>query len=110
MLTQVSTRLAEGQIKESIELRASPGGRLRGIVLGVDGAPVPGANVSVRPGLNAFLGQLTDRQYRWLDTVADKDGRFDILGVPEGNGYTVSATSPTIALEEVHGVGVDVGV
>ena len=107
--TPVSTRLAEGQIKELIELRASPGGRLRGIVLGVDGAPVPGANVSVRPGLNAFLGQLTDRQYRWLDTVADKDGRFDILGVPQGNGYTVSATSPTIALEEVHGVGVQVG-
>ena len=104
--TPASARLAEGQIKEGIELRASPGGRVRGVVLGADGAPAGGANVSVRPGLNAFLGQLTERQYRWLDTVADEKGRFDIPGVPAGNGYTVSATSSTIALEEVHGVAV----
>ena len=107
--TPASPRIAEGQIKEGIELRASPGGRLRGIVLGADGAPSPGANVSVRPGLNAFLAQLTDRQYRWLDTVADQNGRFDIPGVPEGVGYTVSATAPSIALEEVHGVGIQAG-
>ena len=104
--TPVSTRLAEGQIKEGVELRASPGGRVRGIVLGADGAPAGGANVSVRPGLNAFLGQLTDRQYRWLDTIADENGRFDLPGVPQGNGYTVSATAPSIALEEVHGVAI----
>lgn len=107
--TPASPRLAEGQIKEGIELRASSGGRLRGIVLGSDGSPAPGANVSVRPGLNAFLGQLTDRQYRWLDTVADENGRFDIPGVPDGAGYTVSATAPSIALEEVHGVGIHAG-
>lgn len=107
--TPASPRIAKGQIKEGIELRASPGGRLRGIVLGADGAPAPGANVSVRPGLNAFLAQLTDRQYRWLDTVADENGRFDIPGVPDGVGYTVSATAPSIALEEVHGVGIQAG-
>ncbi|MFT4842786.1 MAG: protocatechuate 3,4-dioxygenase beta subunit [Planctomycetota bacterium] len=107
--TPASPRIAVGQIKEGVELRASPGGRLRGIVLGADGAPSPGANVSVRPGLNAFLAQLTDRQYRWLDTVADENGRFDIPGVPEGAGYTVSATAPSIALEEVHGVGIKAG-
>lgn len=107
--TPASPRIAAGQIKEGVELRASPGGRLRGIVLGADGAPSPGANVSVRPGLNAFLAQLTDRQYRWLDTVADENGRFDIPGVPEGAGYTVSATAPSIALEEVHGVGIKAG-
>lgn len=107
--TPASPRIAVGQIKEGIELRASPGGRLRGIVLGADGGPAPGANVSVRPGLNAFLAQLTDRQYRWLDTVADENGRFDIPGVPEGAGYTVSATASSIALEEVHGVGIEAG-
>lgn len=107
--TPADTRLADGQMKAGIEVRVSPGGRLRGIVLGADGAPAAGANVSVRPGLNAFLGQMTDRQYRWLDTVADENGRFDIPGVPEGNGYTVSATAPSIALEEIHGIGVQVG-
>ena len=107
--TPAATRVASGEVVEGVELRASPGGRLRGIVIGADGAPSPGASVSVRPGLNAFLGQITDRQYRWLDTVTDDQGRFDIPGVPAGEGYTVAATAPSIALEEVHGVSVRAG-
>jgi protocatechuate 3,4-dioxygenase beta subunit len=107
--TPGDARLAAGQIVDGIELRASPGGRIRGIVLGSDGGPVAGSAVSVRPGLNAALGQLTDRQYRWLDTVTDARGRFDVPGVPAGQGYTVSASAATIALEEVHGVDVRVG-
>ncbi|MGC6486018.1 MAG: carboxypeptidase regulatory-like domain-containing protein [Planctomycetota bacterium] len=107
--TPTATRVARGEVVDGLELRASPGGRLRGIVIGADGAPTPGASVSVRPGLNAFLGQITGRQYRWLDTVSDEQGRFDIPGVPEGDGYTVSVTAPSIALEEVHGVSVDAG-
>lgn len=107
--TPAATRLAAGQIQEGIELRAAPGGRIRGIVLGADGAPAAGAHVSVRPGLNAFFGQLTERQYRWLETVTDSQGRFDLPGVPPGSGYTASATAKHLALEEVHGVEVRVG-
>lgn len=107
--TATPARLAEGQVVEGLELRAFPGGRLRGIVLGADGAPVAGASVSLRPGLNSFLGQITDRQYRWLETVADRDGRFDIPGVPAGNGYTVAAIADSIALEELHGVAIAPG-
>ncbi|HEX5052320.1 MAG TPA: carboxypeptidase-like regulatory domain-containing protein [Planctomycetota bacterium] len=107
--TPGTARLALGQIQSGIELRASPGGRVRGIVLGADGGPAAGAHVSVRPGLNAFLGQLTERQYRWLETVADAEGRFDLPGVPAGQSYTVSASAPQIALEEVHGVEVRPG-
>ncbi|MCB9878888.1 MAG: carboxypeptidase regulatory-like domain-containing protein [Planctomycetes bacterium] len=107
--TPASARLADGQIVEGVELRASPGGRVRGVVIGPDGAPAANAGVSVRPGLNAFFGQLTDRQYRWLDTVTDAQGRFDIPGVPAGQGYTVAATGEAIAIEEVHGVEVQQG-
>lgn len=107
--TPGTARLAVGQIQGGIELRASPGGRVRGIVLGADGGPAAGAQVSVRPGLNSFLGQITDRQYRWLETVTDKNGRFDLPGVPAGQGYTVAASAASIALEEVHGVGVAAG-
>ncbi|HZN40792.1 MAG TPA: carboxypeptidase-like regulatory domain-containing protein [Planctomycetota bacterium] len=104
--TPGTARLAVGQIQEGIELRASPGGRVRGIVLGADGGPAAGAHVSLRPGPNAFFGQITERQYRWLETVSDKDGRFDLPGVPRGQGYTVSAVAPQMALEELHGLEV----
>jgi len=107
--TPGTARLARGQIADGIELRASPGGRVRGIVLGADGAPAKGAAVSVRPGLNAFLGQLTERQYRWLETTTDDGGRFDLPGVPAGVGYTVAASGQQIALEEVNGVDVFAG-
>ncbi len=106
--TPGTARLANGEIKGGIELRASPGGRVRGIVLGPDGAPSAGAHVSLRPGLNSFLGQITDRQYRWLETVTDKSGRFDMPGVPAGQGYTATAVAEQMSLEEVHGVDVRV--
>jgi len=104
--TPGTARLAQGEIRGGIELRASPGGRVRGIVLGPDGAPSAGAHVSLRPGLNSFLGQLTDRQYRWLETVTDERGRFDLPGVPAGQGYTATAVAPQMSLEELHGVDV----
>src|SRR5262245_34944709 len=107
--TPGTARLANGQMVEGVELRASPAGRVRGIVLGPDGAPVAGAAVSLRPGLNAFLGQLTERKYRWLETATDRDGRFDLPGVPTGNGYVVSAGAAQIALEEQHGIEVREG-
>lgn len=107
--TPGTARLAGGQIQEGIELRAVAGGRVRGIVLGADGGPAKGARVSLRPGLNAFFGQITERQYRWLETETDADGRFDLPGVPAGLGYTVAASSSQFALEEQHGVDVLVG-
>lgn len=107
--TPASTRLARGEIVDGVELRASPGGRVRGVVFGADGAPAAGAEVSLRPGLNAFLGQITERKYRWLEATTDADGRFDLPGVPAGAGYTISATSPHIALEEQFGIEVREG-
>ncbi len=107
--TPATARVATGEVKEGIELRASPGGRVRGVVLGADGGPVAGAAVSLRPGLNAFFGQLTERQYRWLETTTDSQGRFDLPGVPAGAGYTVSASAAQFALEEAHGIEVRVG-
>jgi len=107
--TPGTAALARGEIRDGLELRASPGGRVRGTVLGADGAPAPGAAVSLRPGLNAFLGQLTERQYRWLETMTDEQGRFDLPGVPPGSGYTATAAAPGLALEERHGVDVHVG-
>lgn len=107
--TPGTTRLAVGEMKDGIELRASPGGRVRGIVLGTDGGPTAGATVTLRPGPNAFLGQLTERQFRWRTAVTDGQGRFDMPGVPLGQGYVVSAAAPALALEEQFGVEVRSG-
>ena len=107
--TPATARLAQGQMVDGVELRAYPGGRVRGIVVGADGAPMVGAAVSLRPGLNAFLGQLTDRNYRWLEATTDEGGRFDLPGVPPGSGYVVSSSHASMALEEVHGVDVVTG-
>jgi hypothetical protein len=104
--TPGTARLATGEIREGVELRASPGGRVRGIVLGPDGGPAPGAVVSLRPGVNSFFGQITERQYRWLETTADENGRFDLPGVPEGQGYTATAVAPQMALEDAYGIDV----
>ena len=102
-------RVALGEIQEGVELVGSASGRIRGLVQGPDGLPASGVAVSVRPGLNAFLGQITQRQYRWLEGMTDANGEYDLPGVPEGHGYTLSAAGPLIALAEEHGIDVEVG-
>jgi protocatechuate 3,4-dioxygenase beta subunit len=104
--TPAAVRLAEGEAREGIELLAYPGGRVRGVVRGPEGQPVAGALVSLRPGLNAFFGQVTQRQYRWLEATTGADGAFDLPGVPRGEGYALTAQAAEMALEEVHGVAV----
>ncbi len=104
-----TVRLARGEVREGVELFSSPGGRVRGRVFAADGAPASGAVVSLRPGLNAFLGQITSRKYRWLETETDAEGRFDLPGVPAGSGYTLSAGHSLMALEERYGLEVKVG-
>lgn len=99
-------RLAAGETLSGVELLASVGGQIVGTVTGPDGGPVEGAVVSVRPGLNAFLGQLTQRNYRWLETTTDVDGQYALTGVPAGDGYTLVAAGETIALTQEPGLTV----
>jgi protocatechuate 3,4-dioxygenase beta subunit len=105
----LQVRIAAGEVRSGVELLGSPGGRIRGTVRDPGGVPLAGVVVSARPGLNAFLGQLTQQRYRWLEARTDADGEFDLPGVPEGPGYAVSAAGPEIALEEVFGVTVRAG-
>lgn len=107
--TPSSLRLAGSETHEGVELLCFPGGRVRGRVMGPEGTPAAGALVSLRPGANAFLGQITSRNYRWLEVTADGEGYYDLRGVPEGHGYTVSAIGAQMALVEAHGVSVHVG-
>ncbi|MBK8978470.1 MAG: carboxypeptidase regulatory-like domain-containing protein [Planctomycetes bacterium] len=102
-------RIAAGEMRDGFELLASPGGRVAGRVRGPDGQPLEGAVVSLRPGLNAFLGQLTQKRYRWLEARTDADGIYDLAGVPTGSGYVLSAGGPGMALEEMFGLEVREG-
>lgn len=105
----VQVRIAEGEERQGVELLGTSGGRIRGTVRGPDGAPLEGVVVSARPGINAFLGQLTQRRYQWLEAVTSEDGSFDLPGVPAGAGYVVSAAGPEMALEEIYGIDVAEG-
>lgn len=107
--TPRSVRLATGEIREGIELLGQPGGGVHGIVLEPSGEPAADAVVGVRPGLNSTLAQLTQRRVRWLEARTDALGHFEILGVPPGPGYVVSASHPSMALEEVPGIVVRAG-
>ncbi len=107
--TPANVRLAGSETHDGIELLCFAGGRVRGRVLGPEGTPVAGATVSLRPGPNAFLGQITSRNYRWLETPTDAEGFYDLRGVPEGHGYSVSAIGGQMALVEAHGVSVQLG-
>ncbi|MBI5849832.1 MAG: carboxypeptidase regulatory-like domain-containing protein [Planctomycetes bacterium] len=105
----VQVRVADGEIRDGVELFASPAGRIRGHVRGSDGAPRADVIVSVRPGLNAFLGQLTQRRFGWIEGMTDADGAFDLYGVPPGTGYALAAAGRDIALEERYGIDVQEG-
>jgi protocatechuate 3,4-dioxygenase beta subunit len=107
--TPANVRLAGNQTHDGVELLCFAGGRVRGRVLGPEGAPVAGATVSLRPGPNAFLGQITSRNYRWLESATDAEGYYDLRGVPEGHGYSVSAIGGQMALVEAHGISVRIG-
>ena len=107
--TPAALRLAEAERRDGVELLGAAGGRIRGQVFGPDGLPASGAVVNLRPGVNAFLGQITQRKYRWLETRADGEGKFEIAGVPTGSGYTLSATARLMALAETHGLLIEEG-
>jgi hypothetical protein len=83
--TPGTARLAGGQIQDGIELRASPGGRVRGIVLGADGGPAAGR--ARQPATGAQLVPRPD--HRSFSTAGSRpsltqEGRFDLPGVPAG--------------------------
>ena len=105
----VQVRVARGEVREGVELFASPAGRIRGLVRDSEGRPQDSVVVSVRPGLNAFLGQLTQRRFGWVEGLTDGEGRFDLYGVPPGTGYALSAAGPQMALEERYGIDVREG-
>lgn len=107
--TPRQVRLAKAEIIDGVELVGSPSGRIEGIVYDPQGMPASGVSVAVRPGVNAFLGQITQRQYRWLEAETDAEGRFNLRGVPPGHGYSLSAMGGLLALEEVHGIDLEVG-
>lgn len=107
--TPAAVRVAEGELKSGVELLGAAGGRIVGQVVGPDGLPASGAAINLRPGVNAFLGQITQRKYRWLEVRSDAQGRFEISGVPTGSGYTLSASAPVMALAEQLGIRVEEG-
>jgi hypothetical protein len=87
MATQPVPALAEGELRE-VEVALGYGATIRGLVLGPDDAPVPGAEVvAARTMIFGFAGG------DGPDATSGGDGTFEIAGVAEGTvGLTVEAT------------------
>ncbi len=95
--SQSAARVARGETRAGVQLFVSPGARVFGKVLGPKGDPLPGARVVLRPDANAFLARLSERSYRWIETLSDSEGRYAIPGVPPGRGYALIALHPEMA-------------
>ncbi len=78
------TLTVRGDEKEPVVARLGPAGRVTGRLLGADGRPLAGAEVSVSPQglaareLHRFAGPTGEA------AVTDKDGRFSVSGVVPG--------------------------
>ena len=91
-------RLAVAEQREGVELLVHRGALVKGKVLGPTGDAVGGARVVLRPDANAFLAQLSTRSYRWFETNTDVKGLFEFPGVPQGEGYALSAMAKGMAM------------
>jgi protocatechuate 3,4-dioxygenase beta subunit len=75
-----------------------PGTELRGRVLGPDGEPLHDAQIAVRPaGQQVSWWAREGSGFRGDATRSDENGEFEILGVPLGNRYTLTATAEGFA-------------
>ena len=95
--SQPAALVARGETRSGIQLFVSPGSRVFGEIQGPKGEPLPGARVVLRPDANAFLARLSERNYRWVETLTDSEGRYSIPGVPPGRGYALVALHPKMA-------------
>jgi protocatechuate 3,4-dioxygenase beta subunit len=101
-----AARLARGDEEEGVEVLLTPGAQVAGQVLDPDGKPVPTARVVLRPDVNSFLEQITERSYRWFEASTDEEGKFVFPGVPPGQDYALSAAGPGMAPAEAHNIDV----
>ncbi|MCP3914520.1 MAG: carboxypeptidase regulatory-like domain-containing protein [bacterium] len=92
-------RVSVDEVTSGVELHASAGGTVRGVVAG-PGGPVPGATVYVRGA---------DKRLLFLSgAVTDASGEFEIAGVGEGD-VSVSARADGLASAESEAKRVDAG-
>jgi protocatechuate 3,4-dioxygenase beta subunit len=95
--SQPAARVARGETRKGVKLFVSPGAQVFGTVRDPRGKPLPGARVVLRPDANAFLARLSERSYRWVETLSDSEGHYSIPGVPPGRGYALIALHPRMA-------------
>ncbi len=85
--------LAPGEVRDGLEIPLTPGMRLRGRVVDVEGAPVAGATVSVETddrGSTSAISLLGANNR----VVSDAEGRFVLSSLPRAKTATVLATHP----------------
>ena len=87
-LSNPGFRVASGTDPVTVELKLTPLNAIRGRVLGPDGTPVPGVEVSLNPNLTG--GEVTDREGRFvLDDI--RPGTYILSARPPASAKAVEA-------------------
>lgn len=92
-----------------VTLHVRLGGQLSGLVRDQAGRPVPGARVLSGQGEGVFLASLRSGDVVVRETRTDGKGRFELDGLPPGNGFRVTAVHPGHGLAFERGVEVVAG-
>ena len=92
-----------------VEVFVRPGGRVLGRVLGPEGAPATGARIVLVSGLEQLLESVRAGDLCALETEADSEGHFALLGVPPGEAYDLFALPRGMAIAFESGLAVRAG-
>jgi protocatechuate 3,4-dioxygenase beta subunit len=98
--------VAESGAGGPIELWVRSGGRVTGVVVRANGAPVVGAKVAAFTGWGGMLGAMRTGDLHYEETESGAGGTFLLAGLPPGDRYEVAAVGQGFA--PAHVVGVEV--
>ena len=77
--------------EETVLIRTIPAASLEGSVFDANGAPVPGAEVLIGPGIKYLLAAFRNRSFFMEKAITDASGHFQVEAIPARTALTLNA-------------------